>query len=226
VSAEALLRSQRQTGEIRSAVPLTQAAEEGPDLFRLDSWTMHRAYADAAVWQNDGNADVHLNVNLSPREFQEGDVLQRLHKLVAGCGNDLHKINIEITEVSYIEHPKQTTHILDEMKELGVQLWVDDFGTGHSSVEHLLRFPLDGLKVPATFIAKLASDPRARSITKWMIDLAHELEMNVIGEGVEDRDQLDFLREMRCDYIQGFLFSKPMPLHEFQALLRSGSAGQ
>ena len=119
---------------------------------------MHRAYADAAVWQNDGHPDVHLNVNLSPREFQEGNVLQRLHKLVTGCGNDLHKINIEITEVSYIEHPKQTTHILDEMKELGVQLWLDDFGTGHSSVEHLLRFPLDGLKVPATFIAKLPSD--------------------------------------------------------------------
>jgi EAL domain-containing protein (putative c-di-GMP-specific phosphodiesterase class I) len=226
VSAEALLRSRRETGEIRSALPLTQAAEEGPDLFRLDSWTMHRAYADAAVWQKDGGAEVHLNVNLSPREFQEGNVLHRLHKLVTGSGNDLHKINIEITEVSYIEHPKQTTHVLDEMKELGVQLWLDDFGTGHSSVEHLLRFPLDGLKVPATFVAKLSSDQRARAITKSMIDLAHELEMKVIAEGIEHRDQLEFLRDMRCDYIQGFLFSKPMPLDEFQAVLRSGSSGQ
>jgi EAL domain-containing protein (putative c-di-GMP-specific phosphodiesterase class I) len=165
-------------------------------------------------------------VNLSPREFQEGNFLQRLHKLVTGYGNDLSKINLEITEVSYIEHPKQTKHVLDEMKELGVQLWLDDFGTGHSSVEHLLRFPLDGLKVPATFVAPLASDQRARAITKWMIDLAHELDMKVIAEGIEHRDQLEFLRDMSCDYIQGFLFSKPMPLDEFQAVLRSGSSGQ
>jgi len=226
VSAEALLRTQGENGEIRSAIPITQAAEEGPELFRLDSWTMHRAYADAAVWQKECGPDVHLNVNLSPREFQEGNVRQRLHKLVTGCGNDLHKINIEITEVSYIEHPKQTTHVLDEMKDLGVQLWLDDFGTGHSSVEHLLRFPLDGLKVPATFVAKLSSDQRARSITKWMIDLAHELGIKVIAEGIEHRDQLEFLRDMECDYIQGFLFSKPMPLDEFQAVLRSGSSGQ
>ena len=205
-------------------MPLTQAAEDGPDLFRLDSWTMHRAYADAALWQRDGGPDVHLNVNLSPREFQEGNPMQRLRKLVSSCGNDLRKINIEITEVSFIEHPKQTTHVLDEMKELGLQLWLDDFGTGHSSVEHLLRFPLDGLKVPGTFIARLPSDQRARAITKSMIDLAHELEMTVIAEGIEHRDQLEILRDLRCDYIQGFLFSKPMPLDEFQETLRRASA--
>jgi EAL domain-containing protein (putative c-di-GMP-specific phosphodiesterase class I) len=224
VSAEALLRARRQTGEIRSAVSLTIAAEEGPDLFRLDSWTMHRAYADAAIWQKSDGPDVHLNVNLSPREFQEGNVLQRLHKLVSGGGNDLRKINIEITEVSYIEHPKQTTHVLDEMKELGVQLWLDDFGTGHSSIEHLLRFPLDGLKVPATFVSRLGSDQRARAITKSMIDLAHQLEMKVIAEGIEHRDQLEFLRDMGCEYIQGFLFSKPMPLEEFRAALATPSS--
>jgi EAL domain-containing protein (putative c-di-GMP-specific phosphodiesterase class I) len=219
ISAEALLRSRRETGEIRSALPLTQAAEEGPDLFRLDSWTMQRAYADAAIWQNNGGPDVHLNVNLSPREFQEGNVLQRLHTLVSSANNDLSRINIEITEVSYIEHPKQTRHVLDEMKDLGVQLWLDDFGTGHSSVEHLLRFPLDGLKVPATFVAPLSADQRARAITKAMIDLAHDLDMKVIAEGIEHRDQLEFLRDMGCDYIQGFLFSKPMPVEEFQKVL-------
>ena len=224
ISAEALLRSRRETGEIRSALPLTQAAEEGPDLFRLDSWTMRQAYADAAIWQNADGADVHLNVNLSPREFQEGNVLQRLTRLVSSTKNDLSKINIEITEVSYIAHPKQTRHVLDEMKELGVELWLDDFGTGHSSIEHLLRFPLDGLKVPAKFIAPLAGDQRARAITKSMIDLAHDLDMRVMAEGIEHRDQLEFLRDMGCDYIQGFLFSKPMPLEEFQKLLGSTSA--
>ncbi|MDP9360238.1 MAG: EAL domain-containing protein [Acidobacteriota bacterium] len=223
ISAEALLRSKRETGEIRSAVPLTEAAEEGPDIFRLDSWTMHRAYADAATWQKSAGPDVHLNVNLSPREFQEGNFMQRLRKLVVGDGkgngNDLSKINLEITEMSYIEHPKQTMHVLDELKELGVQLWLDDFGTGHSSIEHLLHFPLDGVKVPGTFVARLATDQRARAITKAIIDLAHQLEMKVIAEGIEHRDQLAYLRDMGCEYIQGFLFSRPMPLDEFQAEL-------
>jgi EAL domain-containing protein (putative c-di-GMP-specific phosphodiesterase class I) len=214
ISAEALLRTQRGSGEIRSAVPLTEAAEESPDIFRLDSWTMHRAYADAASWQRSTGQDVHLNVNLSPREFQEGNFMHRLRKLVTGNGNDLSKINLEITEMSYIEHPKQTMHVLDELKELGVQLWLDDFGTGHSSIEHLLHFPLDGVKVPGTFVARLSSSQRARAITKAIIDLAHELEMKVIAEGIEHRDQLEFLRDMGCEYIQGFLFSKPMPLEE------------
>ena len=136
------------------------------------------------------------------------------------------QINVGKDEPAYQEIVNTLTMHVDDMKELGVQLWLDDFGTGHSSVEHLLRFPLDGLKIPETFISKLAMDQRARSITKWMIDLAHELEMKVIAEGVEHRDQLEFLRDMRCDYIQGFLFSKPMPLEQFQAVLRSGAAGQ
>ncbi|MEA2238503.1 MAG: hypothetical protein QOC81_3227 [Thermoanaerobaculia bacterium] len=221
ISAEALMRSRRGNGEIRSAAPLTEAAEEGPEIFKLDSWTMHRAYADAATWQKQAGPDVHLNVNLSPREFQEGNFMQRLLKLVKGNGNDLRKINIEITEMSYIEHPKQTMHVLDELKELGVQLWLDDFGTGHSSVEHLLHFPLDGVKVPGTFVSRLSSSQRARAITKAIIDLAHELEMKVIAEEIEHRDQLEFLREMQCDYIQGFLFSKPMPLDDFLGELAS-----
>jgi diguanylate cyclase len=219
ISAEALLRSKRPSGEIRSAVPLTQAAEESPDIFRLDSWTMHRAYADAAIWQKGAGPDVHLNVNLSPREFQEGDFMQRLRALVTGNGNDLSKINLEITEMSYIDHPKQTMHVLDELKELGVQLWLDDFGTGHSSIEHLLHFPIDGVKVPGTFVAHLTTDPRARAITKSIIDLAHQLEIKVIAEEIEHPDQLACLREMGCEYIQGFLFSRPMPLDELQAEL-------
>ncbi len=109
------------------------------------------------------------------------------------------------------------------MKELGVQLWLDDFGTGHSSVEHLLRFPLDGLKVPATFIDPLSFDKRARAITKSMIDLAHDLGMKVIAEGIEHREQLEFLRTMGCDYIQGFLNSRPMPLEDFQKVLDTQS---
>jgi len=224
VSAEALLRSQRPGGEIRSGVPLTITAEEGPDLFRLDSWTMKRALRDAATWQRNGISDVRINVNLSAREFQEGDVSRRLKKLVTRYGAATDQINLEITETSFIDQPKRIARVVDELRELGVQLWLDDFGTGHSSISHLLHFQLDGVKVPGTFIKDLPASRRCRSITKAIIDLTHDLDMQVIAEGVEHRGQLAFLREWRCEYIQGFLFSKPMPIEKFVGLLTQSSA--
>lgn len=219
IGAEALLRARRKTGEIRSGVSIAAAAEKGPDLFRLDSWLVKRAYADAAHWQKNGGPGVRLSVNLSPREFQEGNVGGRLVKLVSGFGVEPKNINLEITETAYIERPKQTMHILEELKELGVQLWLDDFGTGHSSISHLLHFPLDGLKLPEEFVRGLPADARSFAIVRNLVSLAHDLAMRVIAEGVETEDQLEPLREMKCDYVQGFLFSKPMSLGNFEKLI-------
>lgn len=218
--AEALTRQRRRSGEIREASVITEAAEEGPELFALDSWTVHTAYTDAAQWQAGGAPDVRLNVNLSPREFQEGDVLGRLRKLLTGCHLDPHTINLEITETSYIERPDETMNVLAELKKLGLHLWLDDFGTGHSSLEHLQHFALDGLKVPGSFVKELPADRRCRAITRSIIALAHELQLEVIAEEVERQEQLDFLLDCGCDYVQGFLFSKPMTRKELEEFLR------
>ena len=218
VAAEALLRAKRRTGEIRSGAPIAAGAEEGPDLFRLDSWMMQQAYRDAAQWNG-----VRLHVNLSPREFEEGQITRRVRKL----GRDLTNVSLEITETSYIDKPKHTMRVLDQLRDLGVQLWLDDFGTGYSSISHLLNFRLDGLKIPSMFVKGLPSEKRCRSITKAIIDLAHDLDLRVIAEGVEHQKQLAFLREARCDFVQGFLFSEPMALDRFESSLRSfDSSGQ
>jgi EAL domain-containing protein (putative c-di-GMP-specific phosphodiesterase class I) len=185
---------------------------------------MKRALRDAAKWQHMGIRDVRINVNLSAREFQEGDVSKRLKKLVTGYGAATDQINIEITETSVIDQPKRITRAIDGLRALGVQLWLDDFGTGHSSISHLMHFRLDGVKVPGTFISELAASRRCRAITRSIIDLAHDLHMQVTAEGVEHRDQLAFLREAGCDFIQGFLFSKPMPIEDFIDLITQSSA--
>ncbi|GAC1431843.1 MAG: hypothetical protein NVSMB68_04230 [Thermoanaerobaculia bacterium] len=219
VAAEGLLRQRRESGEIREASAITKAAEEGPELFALDSWTVRRAYSDAAHWQAHGADEVRINVNLSPREFQEGNVLKRLSDLVVGCGIDTHKINLEITETTFIDKPEETVDVLEQLKKMGVQLWLDDFGTGHSSITHLQHFPVDGLKISGEFVKGIVTDQRCRAITRALVALAHDVGIRVTAEGIEKQAQLDLLLEWNCDYIQGFLYSKPMPVEEFERLL-------
>lgn len=217
-AAEALLRQRRSNGEVREASIITEAAETsgGPELFVLDSILIRKAYAEAAKWPE----HIELHVNLSPREFQEGNVLPRLTELITSCGIDTRKVNLEITETSYIEEPEQTMNVLEAIRKLGVHLWLDDFGTGHSTLTHVQHFPLDGMKLGGEFVKPLPGDKRCRAIVKSLLSLAHELELRVVAEEVENREQLDFLLDHGCDLIQGFLFSKPMPPEQFEALVR------
>ena len=221
VAAEALLRQRRESGEIREARIITDAAEEAPraDLFALDSITVAKAYRDAAHWQAAGAGDVRLNINLSPREFQEGQVLPRLTTLISGCGIDPRRVHVEITETSYFEHPDETVGILRELKTLGIGLWLDDFGTGHSTLTHLQKFPVDGIKVPAQFVSEVERDRRCRAIVRALINVAHDIGLKVIAEGVEHAAQRDFLSRCACDFLQGFLYSKPMEAEDLEKLL-------
>src|ERR1051325_10907017 len=220
VAAEALLRARRRSGEIRSAAALTKTAEEGPDLYRLNSWLIRRAFRDAASWQRGGAPEGGLKVNISPRELEERGLSTRLRKLAKLTGIDPRTVRVEITETSFIAKPGAAARALRQVKSVGVELWLDDFGTGHSSLSHLLLFPLDGLKLPAEFVKPVGSDGRARTLVGRLIELAHDLGLRVTAEGVENGDQLAALRAARCDFVQGFLFSKPMPVERFCDFLR------
>jgi EAL domain-containing protein (putative c-di-GMP-specific phosphodiesterase class I) len=219
-SAEALLRQRRESGELREASIIHETAERGPELFALDHYLVQKAYTDAARWQSFAPG-VRLNVNLSPRELQEGHVIDRLTALVTSCGINTHAVNIEITETAQIEDPAATAEVLVALKELGVSIWLDDFGTGHSSIDHLQLFPLDGIKLPGAFIKPLPGGHRARIITRNLIQLAHDLGLPVIAEEVERQEQLDYLLELGCEYIQGFFFSKPLAVEELEQMLRT-----
>jgi len=223
VAAEALMRQRRESGEIREAEILTRAAEQGSreEMIDLDDILLEQAFAAGAQWPS----HIRLHVNLSPREFQHDDVVARVRNAIEKAGANAHRITLEITETSAFKKLDDAVRVLREMKSLGMELWLDDFGTGHSTIEQLYRFPVDGLKLPATFVKDLDRNRRSRAITRSLIALAHDLALHVIAEGVERESQLSILADLDCDSVQGFLFSRPMQLEELlqQATPASGS---
>jgi EAL domain-containing protein (putative c-di-GMP-specific phosphodiesterase class I) len=187
VSVEGLLRQRRKNGQIREASVITETAEKGPEVFELELWTIKHALQDAMQWQSGIAAHVKVNVNISPRIFEQGSgsVLDRMTEMTGECGIDSANVNIEMTETSYIEDPKDTMYALKMMRERGFNLWLDDFGTGHSSIEHLQLFPLDGIKIPGSFVKGIAKDERCRTIVRTLVHLAHDLGLKVVAEGIE-----------------------------------------
>lgn len=212
IAAEALMRQRRESGEIREAAILTKAAEQAPreEMIDLDEILLERAFAN---WP----PDLRLHVNLSPREFQHDDVVERVRRAMEKAEINPHRVTLELTETAHINDLGNAARVLREMKNLGVELWLDDFGTGHSTIEQLYRFPVDGLKVPATFVAGIDRNRRSRAITKSLIALAHDLALHVIAEGVEREAQLAALADLDCDAVQGFLFSRPVALQQLLA---------
>lgn len=161
---------------------------------------------------------MRLNLNLSPREFEEGDLASRL----TGFGT---KVSLEITETHSIHSFDEMAAMLRDIRERGIELWLDDFGTGHSTLQYLQRLPVDGLKLPAELIRPIVHDARSRTIVRATLTLAHDLGLRVIAEGVEHEEQRALLEEWHCDAIQGFLFSRPMPVEELGEVV-AGSQGR
>jgi len=215
IAAEALMRQQRESGEIREAAILTKAAEHASreDMISLDDILLERAFAG---WES----NLRLHVNLSPREFQHDDVVGRVRRAIETSAVNPHRVTLEVTETSPIQRLDDAARVLREMKALGVEVWLDDFGTGHSTIEQLYRFPVDGLKLPAVFVSTIDRNRRSRAITKSLIALAHDLALHVIAEGVERESQLTALADLDCDAVQGFLFSRPVTLEELAAVSR------
>jgi EAL domain-containing protein (putative c-di-GMP-specific phosphodiesterase class I) len=220
-SAEALLRERRESGEIREAAIIHETAEanRGPALFRLDSVLLRKAWEDAGRWQH--RFPVRVNVNLPPPEFEEEGAIDRLRALLTTCAIDPEMVDIEITETAPVERMGAVARVLTTIRDLGTRIWLDDFGSGFSTLTHLQRLPVDGVKIPGSFVKPLPDDPRCRAIVRGVIGIAHELGLSVIAEGVERREQLDFLLDLDCDLIQGFLFNRPMPAPEFESLLEA-----
>ncbi len=152
-----------------------------------------------------------------------GDLGGRIARILDGTGLDPSRLALELTESLLMENINVTSAMLDDLRMLmGLKLSIDDFGTGYSSLSYLKRFPLDTLKLDRSFIRDVATDSNDAAIVRSVIGLAHDLSLEVIAEGVENEEQLTFLREHGCDQVQGYYFSEPLPAEEFFELLKRG----
>ncbi|ARF17350.1 bifunctional diguanylate cyclase/phosphodiesterase [Sporosarcina ureae] len=215
IGVEALVRWQHPS---RGMIPPGQfipIAEETGMILAIGLWVLETACRQAKEWQDLGHTSLLMSVNVSLRQFKSirfvSDVKDTLHK----TGLLPHYLNIEITE-SMTSDVDYCQHILQELREIGIKISIDDFGTGYSSLSYLTKFPLTHLKIDQSFIRELQSNS---VIVKAIIDLAKNLHLRVIAEGVETYEQADFLKKLECDEAQGFLYSRPVPPDELLQLL-------
>lgn len=197
---------------------LVRLAEHSPVIFRLQDWTLREACRAAAVWRERGLTDLRVNVNVSARVLPRARLAGRLRREMRSAGLPSGTLALEITETSAIDDFEEVAGHLDELIAMGAELWLDDFGTGHSSLEWLSHLPVHGVKIAGTFVKRLP-DPRCRAIVTRVCEMARDLGLRVAAEGVESAEQRDFLVERGCDLLQGFLFHASMPTDELLGAL-------
>ncbi|MCK7497415.1 MAG: EAL domain-containing protein [Comamonadaceae bacterium] len=208
IGFEALLRW---TSPTRGPVPpgiFIPILEESGLIVAVGEWVLREACAWAG--RLPGGDAVPISVNLSARQFRHAGLHRAVETALAWSGLPAHRLELEITESSLID-PKMNIATMDRLKQIGARLTVDDFGTGYSSLSYLKRFPIDRLKIDASFVRDVATDKDDAAIVTTIIGLAHNLELRVVAEGVETAEQLEILSRKDCDEIQGYLIARPMP---------------
>ena len=198
-------------------------AEETGLIGAIGQWVLQSAARQVLAWRAAGLPPLRVAVNISARQLYADDFVTQVRELLAETGVDPGALELEITESVMMQNVQQMAERLAELKRLGLHIAIDDFGTGYSSLSYLKRLPIDSLKVDRSFVQDVLADSDEATITRAVIALAHSLRLEVVAEGVETEAQLDFLRDLGCDQIQGYLFSKPLPPAELEELLRRGT---
>jgi EAL domain-containing protein (putative c-di-GMP-specific phosphodiesterase class I) len=209
--AEALIRWQHPERGLVSPAEFIPVLEETGLIVPVGEWVLKRACEDLKAWQAAGLAVGPVAVNLSARQFRLQDLDARLKAVVAETGVDPSLIELEITESQLMVDPDHAIRVMRSLCDGGMRIAIDDFGTGYSSLAYLTRFPVGALKIDRSFVADVNKDPNDATIVRTIIEMAHSLGFTVVAEGVETEEQATFLRLMRCERAQGYLFARPMP---------------
>ena len=224
IGAEALIRWRHPQFGLIAPDRFIPIAEESGLIIPLGEWVLERAMHILAGWQRSQFAGLRLAINLSARQCHSGTLINSVDHWQKETGVDLRGLEIEITETAAMQDPEQTRVLLRQMRSRGIKVAIDDFGTGYSSLSYLKIFAIDRIKIDRSFVKDIESDQNDALIASATIGLAHNLGLQVIAEGVETEAQCAFLNHELCDEGQGYLFGRPMPVADFDALLKAEQA--
>jgi len=219
--AEALIRWQHPE---RGLVPPDQfipIAEETGLIIPIGEWVLRKACIQAEEWNRKYGHPVHIAVNLSVKQFVNNDIVGTVERTLQETGLNPNNLELELTESIFLENNESVVTSLNELKRLGVRISIDDFGTGYSSLAYLKDLPIDSIKIDQSFIRSLSKNKKTLSIISAIIDLAQELELKSVAEGVETTEQFNYFKMEGCDLVQGYYFSRPLPADQLEVLLDS-----
>ena len=226
--AEALIRWQHPLRGMVAPDQFISLAEETGQIFAIGEWVLRTAVAQIGAWRerNQKSGMGFVSVNVSPRQFHQADFIQQVISILEASGVPPQCLKLEITEGIVMADVQDAIDKMSALKALGVRFAIDDFGTGYSSMAYLKRLPLDQLKIDKSFVQDISVDPNDAAIVETIIAMANHLGLDVVAEGVETEAELEFLDAQGCKVYQGYLFSRPVPVKDFSALLQRHSEGE
>ncbi|WP_144697566.1 bifunctional diguanylate cyclase/phosphodiesterase [Fictibacillus phosphorivorans] len=222
IGVEALLRWHHPEWGTISPAEFIPIAEETGLILQIGEWVLHGACRQNKAWQDAGYAPLRVAVNISSRQFQQSDLVERVSRILRETELDAQYLELELTE-SIIQDSKYAVAKMHKLKEMGIHLSIDDFGTGYSSLSYLKTFPIHTLKIDQSFTRNIYADPKDASLVETIIAMAHNLDLKVIAEGVETEEQLQFLQQKQCNEAQGYYFSRPISAEDMAMILQEQS---
>jgi EAL domain-containing protein (putative c-di-GMP-specific phosphodiesterase class I) len=220
VAAEALLRWQHPTLGVLSPDTFISLCEVSQLIIPISIWILHQACHQLKRWQNQGYIDLSIAINISAQQFNNPGLVNIIEDVLTETSIPANSLELEITESIVMQNQEENIAQLKNLKTLNIKLCLDDFGTGYSSLRYIYEFPVNTLKIDKSFIQNLTSDAKKLELVIMIIDLTKKLNLTTIAEGVETRAQLKKLIELKCDMVQGYLFSKPITADDFTQLLQ------
>ena len=220
IGAEALVRWNHPKHGILAPGKFIPLAEETGLILPLGNWVLESACNQIAAWADrTETAGVTVSVNISAKQLRQPNFVERVLETLETSGANPHRLELELTESMLLDDVEDIVAKMTQLKSHGLRFSLDDFGTGYSSLSYLKRLPLDQLKIDRSFVRELITDASDRAIAQAIISLSQTMGLKVIAEGVETEEQRELLVDLGCHSYQGFLFSRPVPLEEFQILL-------